>query len=325
MPTSFATRFAPIRRHGISIAAALSAVLAVGFSVGNAAPATTRAVPTASGPALPFRDFISGAGLVESATRDIMVAAPVAGIVEAVHVSIGQHVTAGTPLITLDQRAARAEVAQRLAALQAAQAEHAERRASLSQAEVQLARAEAIGDPRALSGEELVSRRAGVAMAIARLASAEATIHAREAELEAAETARAQRVVRAPRTSEVLAIEVRPGEYTAGGAVAPVRLGVTDRLHVRVDIDENDAWQVRVGARAELRMRGNGARTTPLRFEYIERYVKPKTALTGASTERVDTRVLQVVYSFPADAVPLYVGQQVDVLIEVAAPSRSTP
>jgi hypothetical protein len=47
----------------------------------------------------------------------------------------------------------------------------------------------------------------------------------------------------------------------------------------------------------------------------------PKVSLTGSSTERVDTRVLQVIYSLtrPSDP-PLYVGQQVDVFIE--APDR---
>ena len=46
-------------------------------------------------------------------------------------------------------------------------------------------------------------------------------------------------------------------------------------------------------------------------------YIIPKMSLTGASTERVDTRVLQVIYSLtrPQDP-PLYVGQQVDVFIE---------
>jgi hypothetical protein len=44
--------------------------------------------------------------------------------------------------------------------------------------------------------------------------------------------------------------------------------------------------------------------------------VIPKKSLTGESTERVDTRVLQVIYSFQhADFKDVYVGQQVDVFI----------
>lgn len=54
-----------------------------------------------------------------------------------------------------------------------------------------------------------------------------------------------------------------------------------------------------------------------MKFERIEPYVISKVSLTGASTERVDTRVLQVIYSLrrPANP-PIYVGQQVDVFIE---------
>ncbi len=47
-------------------------------------------------------------------------------------------------------------------------------------------------------------------------------------------------------------------------------------------------------------VRGNPNLKTDLRFEYVENYVIPKRSLTGESTERVDTRVMQVVYSFSA-------------------------
>jgi HlyD family secretion protein len=54
----------------------------------------------------------------------------------------------------------------------------------------------------------------------------------------------------------------------------------------------------------------------PLRFIRFEPYVLPKTSLTGDSAERVDTRVLQVIYSFNRGKLPIYVGQQMDVYIE---------
>ena len=54
-----------------------------------------------------------------------------------------------------------------------------------------------------------------------------------------------------------------------------------------------------------------------LRFVRIDPFVVPKKSLTGESAERVDTRVLQIIYQLdkPVDR-PLYVGQQVDVFIE---------
>ena len=45
----------------------------------------------------------------------------------------------------------------------------------------------------------------------------------------------------------------------------------------------------------------------------------PKTSLTGASTERTDTRVLQVIYSFDHGALPVYIGQRMNVFIQAPA------
>jgi len=47
----------------------------------------------------------------------------------------------------------------------------------------------------------------------------------------------------------------------------------------------------------------------------FEPYVIPKKNLTGDNTERVDTRVLQVIYALERNA-PVYVGQQMDIYIE---------
>jgi len=53
----------------------------------------------------------------------------------------------------------------------------------------------------------------------------------------------------------------------------------------------------------------------------IEPFVVPKRSLTGAPTERVDTRVLQVIFKFAHDpARPVYVGQQMDLYIRESSP-----
>jgi hypothetical protein len=100
-------------------------------------------------------------------------------------------------------------------------------------------------------------------------------------------------------------------------ASAPlVLLGRSKPLHVRVDVDEHEGWRVRPGAPATGHVRGNAELKTPLTFVRFEPFVVPKRSLTGDSTERVDTRVLQVIYRVDRDDLPLFVGQQVDVFIE---------
>jgi hypothetical protein len=54
----------------------------------------------------------------------------------------------------------------------------------------------------------------------------------------------------------------------------------------------------------------------PLTFVRVEPYLVPKKSLTGEGTERVDTRVLHVIYVLPRGTRGLYVGQQLDVYIE---------
>ena len=71
-------------------------------------------------------------------------------------------------------------------------------------------------------------------------------------------------------------------------------------------------------------MRGNPKLFTKLNFVRIEPYVVPKKSLTGDTTERVDTRVLQVLYGFPHEQLDVYVGQQMDVYIEVPEESSAT-
>jgi hypothetical protein len=48
----------------------------------------------------------------------------------------------------------------------------------------------------------------------------------------------------------------------------------------------------------------------------IEPYILPKKSLSGESTERVDTRVLQIIFRFQNPDFPVYVGQQMDVFIQ---------
>jgi multidrug resistance efflux pump len=124
-------------------------------------------------------------------------------------------------------------------------------------------------------------------------------------------------LVRAPRDGVVLQVNVREGEYvgTPPGQALMLLGAVNDKVHVRVDIDEHDIPRFTRGARAVASPRGNAHITYPLRYERVETYVIPKKSLTGDNTERVDTRVLQVIYSMRTDG-RVYVGQQMDVFID---------
>jgi HlyD family secretion protein len=125
----------------------------------------------------------------------------------------------------------------------------------------------------------------------------------------------------APVDGVVLQVSVRPGErITEMDSRALMMLGDISTYHVRVDIDERDIGRVRLGAPAKAYPRGDTSHEMVMRFVRVEPYVVPKKSLTGESTERVDTRVLQVIYHVEASAGILFVGQQMDAFID-AGPS----
>jgi len=182
----------------------------------------------------------------------------------------------------------------------------------------QLEFAEQVKDRRAISAEELSRRRSAVETAAAELEEARAQLSAAESQASAALVEIERSTVRAPIDAEVLQVKLRVGEFAPAAPTSTplILLGRSKPLHVRVDVDEHEGWRVRAGAAATGHVRGNAALETPLRFVRFEPFVVPKRSLTGDSTERVDTRVLQVIYRVERDDVPLFVGQQLDVFID---------
>lgn len=124
----------------------------------------------------------------------------------------------------------------------------------------------------------------------------------------------------APVDREVLQLKVHLGEFAPTGALPTplILLGNVDKLHVRVDVEEHEASRVQSGAREIAAVRGNADLKTPLAFVWFEPFVVPKKSLTGDSTERVDTRVPQVIYRIEDGNLPLFVGQQMDVFIDAS-------
>lgn len=115
---------------------------------------------------------------------------------------------------------------------------------------------------------------------------------------------------------KVLQVNIRPGEYVnAAGGTPLIVLGAVGKLHVRVDLDENDIARFSTDLPGVAKPRGNPDVSFPLTFVRVDPYVIPKKSLTGSNTERVDTRVLQVIYAIDTKGQPLYVGQQMDVFL----------
>ncbi len=297
---------------------AIAGFLFAAYTVVSGSKPTPVAAAAAEPSSAPYETFIAGAGIVEAKSRNIAIGTPLPGIVKAVTVKVGDQVKIGDPLFYLDDRETKAELAVKQADLEKALADVKVAEATLADFRSLLHLAESVTDRRAISGEELLKRRNALAVAKAQLGSAKALVQQAKAGVTDTQTTLDRLVIRAPVDSEVLQVNVRPGEFAQAGSVNNplLVLGNLDQFHVRVDIDENDAWRFDKNSKAVAYLRGNRNFMAELSLVYVEPYVIPKASLTGDSTERVDTRVLQALYSFNPNSMPVYVGQQMDVFIE---------
>lgn len=131
----------------------------------------------------------------------------------------------------------------------------------------------------------------------------------------------------APTDATVLSVNSTPGSYISPqgaydiytqGASPVIVLGTSqDRLHVRCYIDEILLSRLPTPEKmkAQMTIRGTDTRI-PLHFERIQPFVSPKIELSNQRQERVDVRVLPVIFSFakPQNG-NLYPGELVDVYL----------
>ncbi|MBV7265931.1 HlyD family secretion protein [Erythrobacter ani] len=260
---------------------------------------------------------VAGAGLVEPSSEIIDIGSALSGLVTDLRVQPGDRVEKGQPLFLVDDRAARARLAEANAAISEARAAIVEAQAAQRTANQQLALYDNLDDPAAVSRAEVIRAEGDAAAAQSRLELSRARLAAAQAQAGSAQTELNRLTVRAPITGEILAVNIRPGEFVAtqGGNSQPfIQMGETIPLHVRVDIDENEAVRVKLGADAIISPRGAAEIRANAKFVRAEPLVVPKRQLTNSAAERVDVRVLQIIYALPqGDA--FRVGQQVDAFI----------
>lgn len=292
-----------VRFYILPLAALLGIIFVIRTVIAGSVPPPV-APPVVEPARAPFPRFVAGSGIIESISENIAIASPLAGVIKEVFVKAGDHVSKGQPLFSLDDRDSRAELAVRRAQVEKAKAQ-------LVDAQTQLGLYKGVNDPGAIMRGELAKRESAVAVAKAGVEEAESQVLATETTLE-------RMTVTSPIDGAVLQSKARAGEFAPAQVMSTplMVVGTITPLAVRVDIDENDAWRVEAGKAARGTLRGNTEISFPLTFVRFEPYVVPKRSLTGESTERVDTRVLQAIYSFEQGDLPIYVGQLVDVFIE---------
>src|SRR5207249_1776725 len=242
------------------------------ISVVRSQPRRESTAPPSPPPVSSFEHTVAAVGLVETSTENIAIGTPLSDVVAEVLVTVGQSVKTGDPLFKLDDRQRQADLAARQTDLRVAESLVNVNAAALDDVARQLNFVENLRDKSAISSEELARRRSAVETAQARLDAAKAQVASAAAQIKMIETQIERSTVRAPVDGEVLQVKVHPGEFAPAGVTATplVLLGRLKPLHIRVDVDEHEAWRVRPEAKATAAVRGNAELKAALAFVRFE-------------------------------------------------------
>ena len=270
----------------------------------------------------PYPAGLYAEGIVQSAQAsgdDVNLYPEVAGAVTRILVHEGEVVARGAPLLAIDDAVQRRLVQEDDAKIGAARATLAAQAHQLSILERQAAL-----DRGAVSRAARVSARDAIAVARGNLRVATAARAADAALL-------AKYVLRAPIAGVVLRETAAVGSYvspqgvfdTYSQSIDPVIVmrAQGGELQVKAYLDEILVPRLPPPPRiaATMFIRGTNDVGVALRFVRIQPYVTPKIELSDARLEKVDVRVLPIVFRFtPPKGIALYPGELVDVYI--AAP-----
>lgn len=266
-------------------------------------------------PQSPYSHAIAGAGIIEASSQNISIGTPFNEVIEKVYVVEGDYVHEGDMLFELDTRSFVAQLEVVRAVLKAAKTD-------LEDKTTQFMFYDRLEDKDAVSEQIYEQYRFAMLQAQDAVKVAEQNITLAQSNIDRSQ-------IRAPLSGKILQLNIHVGEIApvipftnsqafwqtqAQGTL--ILMGVVQPMQVRIDIDEADLWRYSQGSHATAFVRGNSHINFPLTFVRVEPFVIPKSSFTGETVERLDTRVLQVLYNFEKGDLPVYVGQVLDIFIE---------
>jgi len=252
-----------------------------------------------------YKSEVAGIGVVEPQSEIIKIGTSISGIITQVYVNVGDKISKDDILFTVDDREAKANLQLKKVQMISAKIDAAQKRS-----EFEMYRN--IPDQRAYSKDEVNKKKSAYEIAEQKVKEAQAEIALSEVVIEKSTT-------KSPIDGEILKLDTRVGEYAQSGVLAtPLMLiGDLSKLHLRVEIDESQIAKISSQNQAVGYLRGNPKVKVPLNFVRVEPNVVPKVSISGTNDQKIDSRVLQVIYSFENNEnSKIFVGQQMDVYIE---------
>ena len=293
----------------------------------------TKAQPPAFTPASnPYEKGIYANGIIESpqsSGENISIYPEVPGVVAKILISEGQLVKTGVPLLMLDDAVQRATAEQLKAQAESAKEQIGLAKANLKSLQDTLDKQKKSYDldPKSVSKDTLDTAQNAVEVGKENLAVAQKQYEASLKTFQASNVLLSKYLIKAPSDGVALSINTAVGSYISSqgsydsytGSFGPaiVMGNLQDYIGVRCYIDEILIHRLPKPSQmhAQMFIRGTDIKI-PLEYVREQPNVTPKIELSNQRTERVDVRVLPIIFKFvkPKD-ISLYPGQLVDVYI----------
>jgi len=321
-------------RNKLLVALAIIGILA-GFVSAYMYGIKQKPLPPAFNPASnPYEKGIYANGIIESyqtSGQNINIYPEVPGTVARIMISEGQHVRAGLPLLMLDDSVQRAAANQLNAQAESAKEQIALAKANLKTLQDVLDKQQKSYDldPRSVSKDTLDTAQNAVNVGKENFEVAQKQYEAAWKAYLASNALLLKYVIKAPSDGVALSINTVVGSYISsqgsydsytGNLEPPLVMGMAnsqDYIGVRCYVDEILIHRLPQSSKMRARMSIRGTNINiPLEFVREQPYVKPKIELSNQRTERVDVRVLPIIFRFAKQKdIALYPGQLVDVYI----------
>jgi HlyD family secretion protein len=257
---------------------------------------------------------VSATGKVQPEV-EVKIAPEVSGEIVQLNFREGAAVKKGDLLLSIKPDAYQAQVEQQEASLVASKAMSAQAKVQLDKAQDDFKRVEDLSFKKLISDSDLATARTAVEVAQANLENAQAQIRRTEGSLNQARDQLAKTMIYAPIDGTVSSLSAELGERVAGtgnyGGAEVMRVADLANMEVRVNINENDIVNVKVGDKAKVSIDAFPNR----KFDAVVKEIGSAARVTGQNTQDEVTNFLVKIRIIDKDA-PLRPGMSANADVE---------
>lgn len=269
----------------------LLAVLAIGGYVAKRNRAAIVKVTTAKAVVRTITQTVSATGKVQPEV-EVKIAPEVSGEITKLPFREGAKVKKGDLLVSIKPDYYRFQVDQQQAALAAAKASALDNKARLAAAEADFKRNQDLYEKHLISDSDYITAKTTAEAAAADYQSALANIERADGMLKQAQDMLAKTVIYSPIAGTVTALNNEVGERIAGtgqyGGTEVMRVADLSSMEVRVNVNENDIVNVKVGDKAIITIDAFPNR----KFSGVVKEIGAAAKVTGQNTQDEVTNFL---------------------------------